>query len=159
MSIGWFDDLADAEDYFENERLETDAWDALYLLDSAGLYNEKALLQAYNRLFYHPDYEFPTYADATAAELEILKKANGEMAYYLALHLSDEDRRKGLQAQGVVKAGIVKEDYLAEMLLDIPIPSAVVALIAPFLSAVHVILPADIERDEDQSAKKKVHHF
>lgn len=157
--IGYFTDLAEADTYFEDERLESDCWDGFYLLDSGGLYNGKALLQAYNRIFYHPDYDLPTPALATAAELVILKKAQAEMAYYLCVHLSDEDRRKGLQAQAVVKAGIVKEDYLETMLLDVPLPAPVVAFLAPWFEAQHVILPSDIERDEDQSAKKKVHHF
>lgn len=156
--IGYYTDVAEADLYFLNERLETDCWDGLHLLDSAGVYNEKALLNAYNRIFYHPDYALPTPALATAAELVILKKAQAEMAYYLCIHLSDEDRRKGLQAQAVIKAGIVKEDYFADMLLDVPLPATVVALLASWLSG-HVILPADIERDEDQSAKKKVHRF
>ena len=44
------------------------------------------------------------------------------MAYYLACHLSDEDRRKNIQAQGVTEAGIVKETYDKDMLMTTPIP-------------------------------------
>jgi len=158
MSIGWVIDLASAESYFEDERLETAAWDALFAMDTTGLYAEKALLNAYNRLYYVPAYTLPTYAEATSAQLVVLRKAQCEMAYYLAQHLADEDRRKGIQAQGVVKAGVVAEDYDPKWLDKIPVPPFVDKLLAQFKGGgpLHV---ANVERDEDEAADEKVHEF
>src|SRR4030066_1219653 len=134
MSIGWIIDLASAESYFEDERLETSAWDALFALDSTGTYAEKALLNAFNRLYYDPHYTLPTYAAATALQLIVLRKAECEMAYSLAQHLADEDRRKGIQAQGVIKSGVVGEDYDPGWLDKIPVPPFVDTLLAQFMT-------------------------
>lgn len=152
--IGWFDDLANAEAYFTTDRLITTSWDAL--ADDAT--KTKAVINAYNRIYYDPRYAVPTYADATAAQLVILKKVNGEMAYYLAQHLEDEDRRVGLRAQGVIKAGIVKEDYKEG--LELPVPPFIDALLddAGFLSDVAFGM-VDVDRDEDESVDTKVDDF
>lgn len=150
MAIGWVVNLADAESYFDDERLETDAWDEIMALDSSGKLNEKALLNAYNRLYYLPDYTLPTFAEATADQLVILRKAQCEMAYYLCIHLADEDRRKGIQAQGVTKADIVGETYSENWIDRAPIPAYVIALLNPFLTAGSVIYPANVERIENE---------
>jgi len=154
MSLGWFLDLTDAKAYFANERLVTTAWDALS--DPGGM--TKAVTNAYNRIFYSSKYDVPTYAAATPAQLIVLKKVNGEMAYYLAQHLEDEDRRMGLRAQGVIEAGIVEEKYKDDIELSIP----------PFI---HDILEeegfttekafgmVDVDRDEDESVDTKVDDF
>ena len=86
------------------------------------------MINAYNRIYYDSRYDVPTYAGATAAQLVILKKVNGEMAYYLAQHLDDEDRRMGLRNQGVIKAGIVKEDYKDDS-IELPVPPFIDALL------------------------------
>lgn len=154
MSLGWFDDLAEAKSYFTDERLITTAWDALS--DDAA--KTKAVKNAYNRIYYSPKYDVPTYAEASAAQLVILKKVNGEMAYYLAQHLEDEDRRKGLQAQAVVKAGIVKEDYNKDDLMSLPVPPFVDALLKDFKTA-KAFGMVDIDRDEDESVDTEVDEF
>ena len=158
MSLGYFDDLSDAEDYFEIERLETEAWDDLQEI-SGNLQKSKVLTMAYNRLYYDQRWDLPTYADATMAELVILQKANGEMAYYLALHLADEDRRKGIQAQGVIEAGIVKEKYSEGMLMSLPIPPCVEALLEPFEVQFPAFGVIDLARDEEESVHTKMHKF
>jgi hypothetical protein len=150
MAIGWFDNLTDGNNYFINERLETSAWDEL-----EDIYRTKALNTAYNRLYYCKDYSLPTYAQASAVQRIILKKAQAEMAYYLAQHLADEDRRKGLQAQGVTDAGIVKESYDLNYLDKLPIPPFVDELLADFKTAKSFAL-IDIDRDEDESAGDEV---
>jgi hypothetical protein len=158
MSIGWFVDLSDAEDYFDNERLETECWDDL--LESGTFHQEtKAILTAYNRIYYDPRWALPTYAEATAAELVILRIANAEEAYYLACHLSDEDRRKGIQAQGVIEAGIVKEKYSEGMLMALPVPAEVIALLTPWLVEGPYIGVANLAREEEESTRTKVHAF
>jgi hypothetical protein len=156
MAFGYFLLLADAQDYFDDERLDSSAWDAL-----TSTLQERALVHAYNRIYYHPAYTLPDLAHATPAELVILRKANAEMAYYLCVHLlgGDEDRRKGIQAQGVVRAGIVEETYKEDWLKEIPIPAPVEDLLAPFSVDAHRVFPANLERDEDESVTKKVHDF
>jgi hypothetical protein len=144
-AIGWFDALATAESYFTSERLETTAWDGL----ATDAKKTKALTQAYNRIFYSGLFDVPEYADATAAELVVLRKAQAEMAYYLAQHLADEDRRKGIQAQGVVEAGIVKEKYADGSLSDIPIPPIVSGILEDFSTDGDEFYAQGVDRDED----------
>jgi hypothetical protein len=158
MPIGWFVDVTEANDYFTDERLETECWDGLG--SGSGIpYKDKVLLQAYNRLYYDPRWTLPTYAQATAADLVILTKAQAEEAYYLCVHLEDEDRRKGLEAQGVIKAEIVKEWYDPNRLDDLPVPAAVQALLYPWLVDYNEFGIVDIGRNENKSAKAKVGKF
>jgi hypothetical protein len=154
MAIGWFTNLAETESYFTDERLITTAWDAL--ADNAT--KTKAVKNAYNRVYHDPRYAVPTYADATAAQLVVLKIVNGEMAYYLAQHMEDEDRRMGLRSQGVTKAGIVKEEYKSD--LELPIPPFIDALLAEegFVTE-KAFGMVDIARDEEKSVDEKVDEF
>lgn len=154
---GWFPDYTDADNYFLLERIETEAWDDLDPLASAGLYKIKALMHAYNRLYYSPNFSLPTYTTATAAQLVILQKAQAEMAYYMAVHIwqGDEDRRKGIQAQGVIRAGIVQEDYLEAMMLEVPIPAPVWDLLAGFTMGKGVY-PFNIDRLEAGDIHEKI---
>lgn len=148
MSIGYFDAIADADEYFEDERLETEAWDDLEEL-SGDVLKTKVLIQAYNRIFYDPRWSLPAYANASAAALVELSKANAEMAYYLAVHLADEDRRKGIQAQGVITAGVVKEQYSEKHLMDLPVPPFVIAILKPW-STERFAGVLEISRDDDE---------
>ena len=157
MSLGWFDDLTDAKLYFANERLVRTAWDALLAIDDATA--ERAIKNAYNRIFHSPKYDVPTYADATDAQLVVLKIVNGEMAYYLAIHLADEDRRMGLRAQGVIKAGIVKEDY-KDNSIELPVPPVIDALLdAEGFTTEKAFGMVDLARDESKSVDEKVDKF
>jgi len=151
--LGWAS-LVEAEDYFANERLKTTHWDALADDDE----KNKTLNMAYNRIYYCPDYSTPVAGDETAAQLIILIKAQSEMAYYIALHLADEDRRKGLQAQAVIVAGIVKEQYDKDKLNEIPIPPIIDILLADFKTE-EVMAIIDVDRDEDESVDTKVDEF
>jgi hypothetical protein len=158
MAIGYFINLADAEDYFIDERLETECWDDLGSGSGTGL-KEKAIFMAYNRIYYDPRWDLPTYPLATAAELVVLRKANAEMAYYLTCHLADEDRRKGIQAQGVIEAGVVKEKYHQDWLAVLPVPPFVESMLAPWLVGKKAFGAIDLARDEDESVNTKVHDF
>lgn len=153
MAVGWFDDLNDAKAYFTVERLITTAWDNL-----TDAQKTKVIINSYNRIYYDPDYAVPTYAAATPAQLIILKKANGEMGYYLAQHLDDEDRRKGIQVQGTLNADIVKENYERDMLDDLPVPPFVDALLDG-LKTLKGAYKTDIDRDEDESVDENVTGF
>lgn len=158
MSLGWFDDIADAKAYFTGERLVTTKWDALDPEDDDTTKQEKAIKNAYNRIFYNSKYDVPTYADASDAQKVILKKVNGEMAYYLAQHLEDEDRRVGLRAQGVIKAGIVEEAYKED--LELPIPPFIDELLeAEGFVTEKAFGMVDVDRDEDESVNTKVDEF
>ncbi len=155
MALGWFANLANAEAYFTDERLITTAWDDL----STDAKKTKAVVNAYNRIYHDPRYDVPIYADATAVQLVILKIVNGEMAYYLAQHLDDEDRRMGLRAQGVIKAGIVKEDY-KDNSMESPIPPLLDAILEDAGFTVGKAFGmVDVDRDEDESVDTKVDDF
>ena len=82
------------------------------------------------------------------------------MAYYLAQHLEDEDRRKGLQAQATIGAGIIQEKYNKDMLTELPVPPFVEAMLedAGFLTE-SAFAMVDIDRDEDESVDTKVDDF
>jgi len=158
MSIGYFDDLADANLYFTDERLETSAWDEL-----VDIYKTKVMAQAFNRIYYHADFDLPAVADATAAQLIVLKKANAEMAYYMALHMADEDKRSGLRAQGVTEAGIVKEKYtgFSEVIPPdaVPFPPIVKQMLSPWHKYNDQFYSVDIDRDEDEEVSEDVTEF
>lgn len=150
MSVGWFTDLDDAKNYFKDERLETTAWDDL---DNTKM--TKLINQAYNRIYNSPKFSVPTYAQASATQLAKLRIANAEMAYYLAVHLADEDRRKGLQAQGVSTAGVVQEGYDVNKLNELPFPPIVLELLDGFKTE-KPFFAVDIDRDEDESVDEDV---
>lgn len=156
MSVGWFLNTAEADTYFETERLTSTAWDALVAVSGGRDQKTAVLTQAYNRLYYSKDFILPTYAEATADDLTILKKAQGEMAYYLALHLADEDRRKGLQAQGVSTAGIVKETFKDGDLTETSIPQVVRDLLCAYQAGGKPFYAVDIDRNEDEDVNTDV---
>ena len=149
--IGW-STLAEAESYFANSRLETGEWDLLATDDK----KNKCLNTSYNRIIYATQWSIPS--SPTAAQLIKLKIAQQEMGYYIALHLSDEDRRKGLQAQGVIKAGIIKEDYYAEWLDKLPFPPIVINILEEFLADLEFFI-SEIDRDEDRGVDENVTDF
>jgi hypothetical protein len=157
--IGWIT-LLQAESYFASERLNATAWDGLSVTSTK---NEKeaVLLMAYNRLFYCGLFDLPTFASASAAQLIVLQKAQCEMAYYLALHSKDEDRRKGLHAQGVVGSNLVGETYVrfasdAMSLSDLPIPAFVAHLLKDYSTDAAPFYAVDIDRREDESVDTNV---
>ena len=145
MSLGWFANLTDANNYFINERLETDEWDA-----QTDAQKTKAINYSYNRLYHSSLWNLPTYAEATAVQLVKLRIANAEMANYIIIHLIDEDRRKGLHAQAVIEAGIEEEKYDKDKLDKLPIPASVIDLLKEWATQKHLHI-TDIDRDEDYS--------
>ena len=119
-----------------------------------------ALTTAFDRLYYSGLFDLPALADATAAQLVVLKKAQCELALYMLIHLADEDRRKGLQAQGVTAAGIVKETYgggvggSADVLDTLPIPPIVAKMLEDYSAAGSGFEVSSIDRDEDKEGMK-----
>ena len=153
MAIGWLISIDSANQYFVYERLRRNWWDALE--ESGDAKKTAALTQAFNRLYYGNEFVLPTYADASVDQLIVLRKVNCEMAYYLAQHLNDEDRRKNIQAQGVRVSGIVKETYAEDMLKNTPVPPFVRdMLIAAGFKKVKLFKIVEIERDENEDLRK-----
>jgi len=155
---GW-STLAEAESYFTDERLETTVWDAIAAIGAltANDIKNKALNMAYNRIYYHPDYGVPAAGSETPTQKVKLIKIQCEMANYLVVHLADEDRRKGLQSQAVIDAGIVKEKYDRDKLDELPVPPFVDAMLEEegFLVAGGFGM-VDIDRDENKSVDDDV---
>jgi len=64
-----------------------------------------------------------------------------------------------LRAQGVIKAGIVKEDYKDD-LLELPVPPFIDALLdTEGFTTEKAFGMVDIDRDEDESVDTKVDDF
>jgi hypothetical protein len=158
--IGWIT-LVDANAYFLNKRLDSTAWDALTVGSGEKDGKTAVLNMAFDRLRFCRDFEIPVTPIPT--QIERLKIAQLETAYYLALHLADEDRRKGLQAQGVTSAGIVKENYgdgagKAVDLDKLPFPSIVLQIMAEFNIADNSLpfYARDLARDENKTVNEEV---
>lgn len=154
MSIGWLADLAEANTYFSTERLETAFWDALTTISGGKDEKTAVLKMAYNRLRHCRDFTIP--ATPTAAQLEKLKAAQLETAYYLAQHSKSEDARKGLEAQGTLQAGVVKEVYAESMLKTLALPAIVYELMDEFAAYSTPFYAVDIDRDEDYPVDEDV---
>ena len=156
MAIGWFADLAAADTLLDLEWMDHDAWTDL----ATNAIRTACLYQAYNRLYYSKEFILPTYADATVDDLVVLTKAQAEMALYLALHINDESRRKGLQAQATTDAGVVKEKYDKDLLLSTPLPPFVRDLLCAYLAGDDTQFGAiDLCRDEEESVDTKICDF
>ena len=112
----WLTEAA-ANTYFDDRLMASDYW-----TDGAAN-NPPALITAYNWL-QAGRYSFPETAT------QDMKDAQCEMAFFLLQHQPDLDLRMGLQAQGVIAAGVVKERYRNDGSLDLPIPLIVQTLLA-----------------------------
>ena len=139
--------LDSADDYFET-RLGAGVWNDM-VDDTTRTKATAALTTAFDRLYYSGLFDLPTLTDASAAELVILKKFQCEMALYMLIHLEDEDRRKGLQAQGVVVAGIVKETYSEKDLHSLPIPPFIMIGLEDYSTEGQEMYVAPVDRDEE----------
>ncbi len=104
--------------------------------------NTRALLTAYNWLNNSGRFDFPDVA------VQIMKDAQCEYALFLLQHQPDIDLRMGLISQGVVKAGVVKEEYDRKE-TGIPIPPFVSDMLSDYQTQTPFYI-FDIERDEEQ---------
>jgi hypothetical protein len=132
MAIGYFGDLNEAKALIAATHIDTEGWDAL----SPDAKKEACLYQSFDRIWYSKEFILPTLAEATATELPTLKKAQAEMALYLALHVGSEARRKGLQVQGVTEADVVGETYDKDLLKETPIPAFVRDILCSYLAGI-----------------------
>jgi hypothetical protein len=137
--IGWVDPTAAAT--FFTTRYGCSAWAALAVVDQTAL-----LTTAWNRILHDPRWTIPASPDAaTKATLAYCQELT---AWYMHTHLEDEDRRKGLQAQGVISAGIVKENYEKDKLDEVPYPPEVVGILDNLLNTAKPFYAMEIDRRE-----------
>lgn len=101
-----------------------------------------ALTTAYNFLIVS-SYDFPIEVSTN------MKNAQCEMALFLLQHLEDMDARMGLQAQGVVSAGVVEESYREDATGEMPIPATVKKLLSVYETDKGMQV-SDIERDDNE---------
>ena len=136
VTNSWLTEAA-ANTYFEARIHGDDYW-----TDSAAD-NIPALITAYNWLN-AGSYSFPT------TPVQIMKDAQCEYALFFLQHQPDLDLRMGLQAQGVVAAGVVKEKYKNDNYVELPIPPIVKKLLEGYSTDRPVYL-IDIARNENES--------
>lgn len=139
--IGWLDDIDEADDLMAT-RLENTAWFASGMTTAR---KTAALVTAQKRIVYSG--LFTLGFDTPSSDA--LKDAQVEMAYYLVLHQAAEDRRQGLQAQGVTEAGIVQEKYNPAARGSVAIPPAVLGMLAAYTLAPGGFFAASVNRTED----------
>ena len=104
--------------------------------------NVRALITAYKWLN-AGKYTFPTTAT------QPIKDAQCEMALFLLQHQPDLDLRMGLQAQGVIAAGVVKERYKNDNYVEMPLPPIVIKLLEDYDTERPIYL-VNIERNEEE---------
>lgn len=143
--IGWVS-KTDADAFFVT-RYGCSAWATLIAADSTAL-----LTTAWMRILYDPRWTIP--ASPSADEKAKLAYAQELTAWYMYTHLEDEDRRKGLQAQAVVQAGIVKEVYDASRLDEIPLPAGALGVLEEYFLETKSAYVLDIDRKEPVGANQ-----
>jgi len=126
----------EANTYFEARIKAGDYW-----TDGASN-NIPALITAYKWLN-AGKFTFPT----TAAQT--MKDAQCEMAMFLLQHQPDLDLRMGLQVQGVIAAGVVKERYKDDNYVEMPVPPIVQELLADYDTDKPVYM-VNMERNEEE---------
>lgn len=129
--------VAEADTYFETRLFANKFWSSFTDISD----KEAALVTAFNQLMTCGIFNLA--ASDTSANV---KKAQFEMALFLLQHLADMDARKGLQAQGVVSAGMVGETYDLSRTGQ-PIPANVMAILKDSRTDLG-IYGADVTRDD-----------
>lgn len=105
-----------------------------------------ALVTAYNRIV-----NSGAFPDLPSTANQIMKDAQCEMALFLICEGADLLRRKGLQAQGVLSAGIVKETYDPKMRGRMAFPAEVAKLLEAYAGdSDSVAFIDDLTRDDEE---------
>ncbi len=131
----WLTEAA-ANTYFEGRIHGDDYW------TDGESDNIPSLITAYNWLN-AGNYAFP------AVATQPMKDAQCEYAFFLLQHQPDLDLRMGLQAQGVIAAGVVKEKYKDDNYVELPIPPIVQKLIEEYETSRPIFL-VNLERNEEE---------
>lgn len=139
MALGWFADLA-ALNVFQAAQPDATAWAALSIAQQTAY-----ALAAYDRIRTSPRFTIP--AVPSSSQTELLQMAQGYTALYMMRHLADENLRMGLQAQGVIKADIVGEEYSLSAATGLPI--IVTGLLQSMKAGRFVAGSSYMTRDED----------
>jgi len=133
----WLTEAA-ANTYFESRIHGDDYW------TDGESDNIPSLITAYKWLN-AGSYSFPT------TPIQTMKDAQCEMALFLLQHQPDLDLRMGLQAQGVVAAGVVKEKYRNDGSIELPMPLIVQQLLSAYDTDSPIGL-VTLERNEEEDA-------
>ena len=128
---------AEANTYFGGRIFSSENW------TDAASDNIPALITAYNWLN-SGGYSLP----ATATQG--VQDAQCEMALFLLQHQPDLDLRMGLQVQGVIQAGVVKERYREYNTIVLPVPPIVANLLEAW-STDRPVYMVDLARNEEES--------
>lgn len=105
------------------------------------------LTTSYNRLKYDGRWSIPS--SPTPEQLEILQLAQMELSWYFYIHINDEDRRMGLQAQNVIEADIVGETYERGDFTLVPYPPIIGGILEDFETLTYFDA-TEIGRDENK---------
>ena len=112
-----------ADDYMDSRFGSVDFWDD-------DTQKTAALITAYKRIV-----DSGRFADLPTTVVQGMKDAQCEMALFLVAEGGDILRRKGLQAQGVVSAGIVQEVYDKNARSVSPFPPEVLDLLQDYVGS------------------------
>jgi len=133
--------LVNAETYFLSRLGSSSYWSAT-VTDEI---KKASLVTAFRHLTGMKDFSLPI----TGTPADIVQYAQCEQALFLLVTQNELLSRKGLQAQGVVSAGVVKESYDKDMLGKIAISEITKEMLNAYFTSGGVYL-MDIERDEDE---------
>jgi hypothetical protein len=132
--------LAEAEAYMDSRFGSWEFW-----TDDAN--KEAALITAYKKIVNSGWFaDLPAPADAT----QNMKDAQCEMALFLLMEGGDLNRRAGLQAQGVIQAGIAHETYDPDARGRLAFPPEVQALLADYTQKDNGCFADDLARDDTE---------
>lgn len=140
--IGWITGGIAEADSIMTLRLENADW---FVSGMTTARKTAALTTAQKRIVYSGLFGLEMTTPAT----DTLKEAQCELAYYLILHLAAEDRRKGLQAQGVTAAGIVQESYRDDAGETPAFPATVLRMLKPYRVDLGGFFAIHIGREEN----------
>ena len=82
-----------------------------------------------------------------------MRDAQCEQALFIIQHQKDADQRLGLQSQGVVSAGIVKEQYRDGKGPDIAISAIALRFLDSIKKYGGALYAGDLTRDEDEDVE------
>lgn len=127
--------MDEADTYFSERIGASNYW-------TSGVDKEQALITAYRQI----KNAYNLSAETTDSNI---KYAQCEQALFLLAFSDEIFRRSSLQAQGVVKAGIVEEDYLEKQMDEIPICSMARNFLKSYNADIVKVKFVSLKRDEE----------
>ena len=138
LSVGtnsWIS-VEEADDYMDSRYGSWEFWN-----DETN--KEAALVTSYKTIV---DSGF--FDNLPAVATQGMKDAQCELALFLVAEGGDILRRKGLQAQGVVGAGVAKETYDPDARGKLSFPPEVLALLKEYTTSMDNVFAIDLTRDD-----------